>query len=86
MSQGSVTKLRLNYLSDKSPTRALVHDRQTSYRDNLNIPFRRINAGQRAFYYHGAKIWNNSSEDLRDIINTEVFKRRLINELICNMN
>ena len=49
-----------------------------SYRD---IPSRRINAGQRAFYYRGVKIWNNLSEDLRDIINTKVFKRRLINEL-----
>ena len=47
---------------------------------------RRINAGQRAFYYRGVKIWNNLSKDLRDIIDTNAFKRRLINELICNMN
>ena len=52
----------------------------------LNIPSSRINAGQRAFYYRGVKVWNNLSKDLREITNTKVFERRLINELICNMN
>ena len=70
-----------SYLSDKFSTRAIVQDRQTRY-----IPSCRINAGQRAFCYRGVKIWNNLSKDLREIINTKVFKRRLINELICNMN
>jgi len=40
-----------------------IHDRQTRYRDSLNIPFSRINAGQRAFYYRGIKVWNNLSKD-----------------------
>ena len=75
-----------SYLSDKFSTRAIVQDRQTRYRDSLSIPSCRINAGQRAFCYRGVKIWNNLSKDLREIINTNVFKRRLINELICNMN
>ena len=75
-----------SYLSDKFSTRATVHDRQTRYRDSLNIPSCRINAGQRAFCYRGVKIWNNLSKDLREIINVKVFKRRLINQLICNMN
>ena len=75
-----------SYLSDKFSTRAIFHDRQTRYGDNLNVPSCRINAGQRAFCYRGVKIWNNLSKDLREIINTKVFKRRLINELICNMN
>ena len=69
-------------LSDKFSTRGIVHDRQTRYRDSLNIPSCRINAGQRAFCYCGVKIWNNLSKDLREIINAKVFKRRLINELI----
>ena len=47
-----------SYSSDKFSTRAIVHDRQTRYRDNLNIPSCRINACQRAFYYRGVKIWN----------------------------
>ena len=54
--------------------------------DKQDIPFCKINAAQRAFYYRGVKIWNNLSKDLRVIINAKVFKRRLINELICNMN
>ena len=73
-------------LSDTFSTRAIVHDRQTRYRDSLNIPSCRINAGQRAFCHRGVKMWNNFSKDLREIMNTKVFKRRLINELICNMN
>ena len=72
-----------SYLSDKFSTRAIVHDRQTRYR---YIPSWRINAGQHASCYRGVKIWNNLRKDLREIINAKVFKRRLINELICNMN
>ena len=37
------------------------------------------------FFYLGVKMWNNLSRDLREITNT-CFKRRLINELICNMD
>ena len=73
-----------SYLSDKFSTRAIIHDRQTRY--SLNIPSCRINAGQRAFYYRGVKTRNNLSKDLREFINTTVLRRRLINELICNMN
>ena len=59
-----------SYLSDKFSTQPIIHDRKTRYRDSLNIPSRRINAGQRAFCYRGVKIWNNLSKDLREIINT----------------
>ena len=45
-----------------------------------------MNAGQRAFCYRGVKIWDNLSKELREIINTKVFKRRLLNELISNTN
>ena len=45
----------------------------------LNIPSCRIAAGQRAFYYRGVKIWNNLSKDLKQITDTKVFKKRLIN-------
>jgi len=34
----------------------------------LFFPSSRINAGQRAFYYRGVKVWNNLSKDLREII------------------
>ena len=49
----------------------------------FNIPSCRINAGQRAFCYRGVKIWNNLN---KDFVNVKVYKRRLINELFCNMN
>ena len=75
-----------SYLLDKFSTRATIHERQTRNRDSLNIPPSRINAGQRPFYYRGVKVWNDLSKELREITNTKVFKRRLINELICDMN
>ena len=43
-------------------------------------------ANVRAFYYRDVEILNNLSKDLREFINTKVLRRRLINELICNMN
>ena len=73
-------------LSDKFSTRAIIHDRQIRYRDSLNIPSCTINADQRVFYYRGVKIWNNVSKELREIVNTKIFRRRLINDLICNVN
>ena len=66
-----------SYLSDKFSTRATIHDRHTRYRDSLIIPSCRINAGQRAFYYRGIKVWNNLSKDLREITNTKVFKGQM---------
>ena len=87
MKHKCLTGLSPSYLSDKFSSRAIIDDRQTGYRDSLNIPSCRINAGQRAFYYRGVKIWNNLSKDfVREIINNAVFKRRLINQLICDMN
>ena len=59
-----------SYLSDKFSTRATIHERQTRNRDSLNIPPSRINAGQRAFYYRGVKVWNDLSKELREITNT----------------
>ena len=59
-------------------------DRQD--RGNLNIPSCRIAAGQRNFYYRGVKIWNSLNEDLKKIADNTVFKKRLTDELICDVN
>ena len=73
-------------LSNKFCTRSSIHDRQTRHRGNLNIPSCRIASGQRAVYYRGVKIWNSLNEDLKQIADNTVFKKRLINELICDVN
>ena len=67
-----------SYLSDKFCTRSTIHDRQTRYRNTLNIPPCRIAAGQRAFCYRGVKIWNSLSTDLTQITDANIFKKRLI--------
>ena len=75
-----------SYLSNKFWTRSSIHDRQTRHRGNLNIPSCRIAACQRAFYYRGVKIWNSLNKDLKQIADNTVFKKHLINELICDVN
>ena len=75
-----------SYLSDKFSARATIHNRQTRYRNSLNIPYYRITAVHCAFCYRGVKIWNKLSKDLREITNTIAFKRHLIKELTCDMN
>ena len=83
---GGLSPSYLSCLSDKFSARATIHNRQTRYRNSLNIPYYRITAVQRAFCYRGVKIWNNLSKDLREITNTIAFKRHLIKELTCDMN
>ena len=76
-----------SYLSDKFCTRSTIHDRQTRYRDTLNIPSCRIAAGQRAFCYRGVKIWNSLSTDLTQITDANILKKLLIKKLVfffCN--
>ena len=83
---GGLSPSYLSCLSDKFSARATIHNRQTRYRNSLNIPYYRITAVQRAFCYRGVKKWNNLSKDLREITNTIAFKRHLIKELTCDMN
>ena len=71
-----------SYLSDKFCIRSTIHDRQTRYRDTLNISSCRIAAGQRAFCYRGVKIWNSLSTDLTQITDANIFKKLLIKKLI----
>ena len=85
MTHRCLNRLPPSYLSHKFCTRSTIHNRQTRYRGSLNIPASRIAAGQRAFYYRGAKIWNNLSKDLKQIIDTQVFKKCLIDELKCEL-
>ena len=73
-----------SYLSDKFSTRATIHERQTRNRDSLNIPSSRINAGQRAFYYRGVKVWNDLSKELREITNTNKRLREFNNFPSCS--
>ena len=42
-----------------------------------------VSAGQRGFYFHGAKRWNDLPKDLQSIKDIKVFKKRLF---ICIFN
>ena len=57
-----------SYLSDKISTRATIHNRQTRYRNSVNIPSHFVEAllTNAAFVDRGLKIWNNPRKELRE--------------------
>ena len=65
-----------SYLSDKIWTRATIHNRQTRYRNSVNIPSHFVEAllANAPFVDRGLKIWNNLGKDLRETTKTEYIK------------
>ena len=71
-----------SYLSDKFVRRSSIHNRVTRNSCDLNVPFSRLKTGQRSFAFRGAKLYNNLPNDLKNITDAKVFKRRMLNHLI----
>lgn len=65
----------------KFTRRSEVHDR-TRYNKDLNLPRCRLKTGQRSFAYRGATCWNRLPKDLKEVVNTGTFKKRLVNMLL----
>ena len=74
-----------SYLSNEFSTRNIVHDGRHDIEIASIFHLVESMLANALFFYLGVKIWNNLSRDLSEITNT-CFKRRLINELICNIN
>ena len=70
------------YLMNKFTRRSEVLDRNTQYNKDLNLPRCRLKTGQRSFAYRGATCWNRLPKDLKEVVNTGTFKKRLINMLL----
>ena len=70
------------YLMNKFTRRSEVHDRNTRYNKDLNLPRCRLKTGQRSFAYRGATCWNRLPKDLKEVVNTGTFKKRLVNMLL----
>ena len=70
------------YLMNKFTRRSEVHDRNTRYNKDLNLPRCRLKTGQRSFPYRGATYWNRLLKDLKEVVNTGTFKKRLVNMLL----
>ena len=62
--------------------RSEVHDRNTRYNKYLNLPRCRLKTGQRSFAYRGATCWNRLPKDLKEVVSTGTFRKRLVNMLL----
>ena len=70
------------YLINKFTSRLELHDRNTRYNKDLNLPRCRLKTGQRSFAYRGAKCWNRLPKDLKEVANSGTFKKRIVNILL----
>ena len=81
----SVKGLAPCYLCDKFKTRAFFHDRNTRYKDKLNIPAYKSASGQRTFLYRATNLWNSLPCDVINSASLKIFKRKLKKFLLSNV-
>ena len=63
-----------DYLSRKF-TLAL-HDINTRYKKDLNLPGCRLKTGQRSFAFRGATCWNRLPKDMKEVADSRIFKKK----------
>ena len=71
-----------HYLAEKFIFRSQTNIRNTRQSNHLNILRCRLATGQRSFSYCGAKLWNNLSDDLKNVNSVEAFKLKLTKQLL----
>ena len=69
------TKIAIRHVVSK--TGVCVHDRNTRYKINLNIPAFKSASGQRTFLYRAMSFWNSLPREIRECDNLPIFKRHL---------
>ena len=68
-----------DYLSQKFTCRQVHIDRNTRYKEDLNLPSCRLKTGQRSFAFRGATCWNlELPKDMKEVADCRIFKKRLI--------
>ena len=72
-----VKGLAPSYLCHRFKTRDCVHDDNTGYKKNLNIPAYKSSSGQRTFLYRAMSFWNSLPHEIRERDNLSIFKRHL---------
>ena len=72
-----VKGLAPSYLCRRFKTRASVHNRNTRYKNTLNIPAYKSASGQRTFLYRATSFWNSLPCEIRECNNLPIFKRLL---------
>ena len=71
-----------DYLAEKFIFRSQTNIRNTRLSNHLNILRCRLATGQRSFSYRGAKLWNNLSNDLKNVNSVKAFKSKLTKQLL----
>ena len=66
-----------SYLCNRFKTRACIHDRNTRYKNNLNIPAYKSASGQRTFLYRATSFWNSLPREITERDSLPTFKRHL---------
>ena len=72
------------YLKTKLCTRSNIHDRETRYKNNLDVPIFKTNSGQRSFKFRATKLWNDLDNKLKNINSFTVFKKKLKQNMLLN--
>ena len=62
------------YLSEKFELRSELHNVNTRYKNDLNIPLYTSASGQRTFYFKAVTLWNNFPNNIKDINVLSCFK------------
>ena len=62
-----MNNLTSDYLREQFKQRSEIHQRNTRQKSKLTLPKCRLAAGQRAFAFRGAKIFNSLPEFIRDM-------------------
>ena len=77
-----INGLTPDYLANKFSKRSTIHNCNTRFSQDLNIPEFSSSTGQRSFAYRGAKIWNSLKEELKSEPNFIKFKKPLKSSLL----
>ena len=72
-----VKGLAPSYLCHRFKTRDCVHERNTRYKNNLNIPTYKSASRQCTLLYRATSFWNSLPCEIRGCDNLPIFKRHL---------
>ena len=63
-------------------TNCACHNRDTRQSDDLNVPSWRLDVRKFGFRIHGANMWNNIPDYIKNVQSVYIFKQRFRNYLI----
>ena len=72
-----VKGLAPSYLCRRFKTRTSVHNRNTRYKNTLNVPAYKSASGQRTFLYRATSFWNSLPCEIRECNNLPIFQKIL---------